>query len=520
MADLAALLVKKDQLIDRIANLTATKDSAQRALSRAESDLQFTRDPAARSSKEQQIQAARATISNTNQQLAPLNSELAQTNQQIQQIQQQQAAAKQSTGQTVKEDQVAQAEGANPAKPPAPELKSTNGRVGPAAAAVPTNAQKFTPGANEDAGTTAPIRKASQTQQTPQSVAAPGGARPGATGPQAANSPGAAAAGDDNPGGTGVRARLNNLFGGSLGKIEARPNVLDQYSSYTYNISLYIMSPADYKRLINSKKRSVAGYQLLMRSGGAPVAGGQLTPIDPQEAQQAADGNSAAITQPNLGRNQFFPLDYYIDNVQLRSIISGKGTRGAHNATELKFTLTEPNGITFLNNLFAATQQYIALQGGNVKQNYAAQNFLMVIRFYGYDENGTLVTANKRAADATGSDVNAIVEKFIPFQFTGIKFRIANKLVEYECSAVCPQNIVATGPARGVIPYNVEITSQTLKELFTGNAKFGSAATSEGRQPVTQVDVAAGSRLPPENRGFLNTNESGAGTDYSLGVGA
>jgi hypothetical protein len=280
------------------------------------------------------------------------------------------------------------------------------------------------------------------------------------------------------------------------------------------------MSPADYKRLINSKKRTVAGYQLLMRSGGAPVAGGQLTPIDPQEAQQAADGNSAAITQPNLGRNQFFPLDYYIDNVQVRSIISGKGTRGAHNVTELKFTLTEPNGITFLDNLFAATQQYIALQGGNVKQNYAAQNFLMVIRFYGYDENGTLVTANKRAADATGSDVNAIVEKFIPFQFTGIKFRIANKLVEYECSAVCPQNLVATGPARGVIPYNVEITSQTLKELFTGNAKFGSAATTEGRQPVTQADVAAGSRLPPENRGFNNTNESGAGTDYSLGVGA
>ena len=520
MADLAALLVKKDQLIDRIANLTAAADNRRRALARAESDLKFTTDPARRGRLDRQISELESDVAAFARDIPGLNQQLTQVNNQINQIQQQQAAAKQSTGQTVREDQVAQNQGANAAKPPAPDLKSTNGRVGPAAAAVPSNAEKFTPGANEDAGTTAPIRKASQTQQTPQSVAAPGGVRPGATGPQAANSPGTAAAGDDNPGGTGVRARLNNLFGGSLGKIEARPNVLDQYSSYTYNISLYIMSPADYKRLINSKKRSVAGYQLLMRSGGAPVAGGQLTPIDPQEAQQAADGNSAAITQPNLGRNQFFPLDYYIDNVQLRSIISGKGTRGAHNATELKFILTEPNGITFLNNLFAATQQYIALQGGNVKQNYAAQNFLMVIRFYGYDENGTLVTANKRGADATGSDVNAIVEKFIPFQFTGIKFRIANKLVEYECSAVCPQNIVATGPARGVIPYNVEITSQTLKELFTGNAKFGSAATTEGRQPVTQADIAAGSRLPPENRGFNNTNESGAGTDYSLGVGA
>ena len=516
MADLAALLVKKDQLIDRIAGLTAAADNRRRALARAESDLKFTTDPARRGRLDRQISELESDVAAFARDIPGLNQQLAQVNNQINQVQQQQAAAKQSTGQTVKEDQVAQAEGANPAKPPAPDLKSTDGRVGPAAAAGPTNAQKYR--VNEDAGTTAPIRKASQTQQTPQSVAAPGGARPGTTGPQAANSPGAAAAGDDNPGGTGVRARLNNLFGGSLGKIEARPNVLDQYSSYTYNISLYIMSPADYKRLINSKKRSVAGYQLLMRSGGAGPAG-TATDIS-QLSRQERDFVTELDSVKGLGRNQFFPLDYYIDNVQLRSIISGKGTRGAHNATELKFTLTEPNGITFLNNLFAATQQYIALQGGNVKQNYAAQNFLMVIRFYGYDENGTLVTANKRGADATGSDVNAIVEKFIPFQFTGIKFRIANKLVEYECSAVCPQNIVATGPARGVIPYNVEITSQTLKELFTGNAKFGSAATSEGRQPVTQADVAAGSRLPPENRGFLNTNESGAGTDYSLGVGA
>ena len=506
MADLAALLVKKDQLIDQIANLTAAVDNRRRALARAESDLKFTTDPGRRGRLEAQISELERDVAAFSGDIPGLNQQLTQVNNQINQVQQQQAAAKQSTGQTVKEDQVALAEGANAAKPPAPDLKSTNGRVGPAAAAVPSNAEKFTPDANEDAGTAAPVRKASQTQQTPQSVAAPGGTRPGTSGPQAANSPGAAAAGDDNPGGTGVRARLNNLFGGANNRIVAQPNVLDQYSSYTYNISLYIMSPADYKKLLRTKKRNAAGFQLLMSSGGAPVAGGTLTAVDPQEAQQAADGNSAAIQQPSLGRNQFFPLDYYIDDVQVKSIISGKGTGGAHNVTELKFKIIEPNGITFLDNLFAATQQYIALQGGNVKQNYAAQNFLMVIRFYGYDENGTLVTANRQGKDAVGSDVNATVEKFIPFQFTAIKFRIANKLVEYDCSAVCPQNIVATGPARGVIPYNVEVTSQTLKELLTGTAKFatGQAANSEGRQTPTQTNPGGRN---PANSGFLDTNE-------------
>jgi len=477
MADLAALLVKKDQLIERITNLTAAVENRRRALARAESDLKFTTDPARRGRLDRQISELESDVAAFARDIPGLNQQLAQVNNQINQIQQQQAAAKQSTGQTVREDQVAQNQGANPAKPTASELKSTNGRVGPAAAAGPTNAEKFTPGANEDTGTAAAKRKASQTQQTPQSVAAPGGARPGASGPQAANTAGAAAAGDDNT--NGVQSTLNRLFSGATKAIVPEPNILDQYASYSYNLSFYMLSRDQYARMMTTKKKNPAGFQLLMQSGGAPVAGGSLRPVDPQELQQAADGVSPEIQQPSLGRNQYFPLDFYIDD--LRFVVLGtKGSGGSYNiAKQVDFKIFEPNGISLIPNLYRATQQMVAMQGLTVdRANYLNQIYLLVIRFYGYDENGTLVQAGKTGQDSLGSDAFAISEKFIPIRLKNIKYKIAGKVTEYEVSAVAAPVDINLG-VRGVIPTNFEIPAATLKDLFSGNEQLTAAA----RQP-------------------------------------
>jgi hypothetical protein len=139
----------------------------------------------------------------------------------------------------------------------------------------------------------------------------------------------------------------------------------------------------------------------------------------------------------------------------------------------MTFKVIEPNGITFLDNLYAATQDYVAKRGGTQRQNYAAQNFLMVIRFYGYDEYGRAITAKGTVRNADGSvGPEAVIEKFIPFQFSAIKFRVANRLTEYECQAAVPQSLINLGQGRGTIPYNVEVTATTLKELLTGNLTF------------------------------------------------
>lgn len=498
MADIAALQVKRNNLIEQISLSEAAKQRAESSAARYQRIAQSSTNPKVRNEYESLAEEALGEAQLQAAKITRLNGELQQVESQIAQAQNQGPQA--SSGQQVKQAQTARDDGASATNPPPPALVNENGRVVAAQDRPATNAQKPTAGA-VDTGTNAATRRQAVTQSTPPVTATPGGARPSTGSPSPAPTPtqqrGAADAGDDS-GNTPVRARLNNLFGGINNRITPRENVLNQYASYTYNIAVYLMNPAQYKTLIRSKKKTVAGYQLLFMSGGAGPSGSvvpanQITAEDPVLAAQERIAN--------LGRNEFFSLDYYIDDVQIKSLISGKATGGAHNVTELKFKVIEPYGLTFLDNLFAATQQFITVSGGDVNKNYAAQNYLMVIRFYGYDDQGNLVQASRSGQDAAGTDVNSVVEKFIPFQFTGIKFRIANKVVEYDCSAVCPQYNVNTGASRGVIPYNIELQSQTLKDLLTGTPKFA-ANNSEGRVAGTTAQPASGTRTPTNTQGL------------------
>lgn len=379
-----------------------------------------------------------------------------------------------SSGEIAQQASAARDDNANESVPPGPPLAvDAQGRViSQPPVTVPSTAEA--PQADATTGTNDAVRPGTVTQsippptsRTPVQPGSPSVNQAGTTTPSGVPGaptpgarPGTVAAGDDQPASNSVRSRIDDIFGGGGARIIPQPNVLSRYASYTYNISIYLMSKQDFASL-QQGNTSLSGFNLLMQSGGIPIN----------------------------ARNQFFPLDYYLDNLNIRSFITGRGTGGAHNSVTLSFTITEPNGITFIPNLIAATQKYVSDQGEGVPLNYAAQNFLMVIRFYGYDSDGNIVNAQGQVQNADSTvGPQSIVEKYIPFQFTNVKFRIANKLTEYECEAVCPQNVVASGGARGVIPYNIELTSTTLKELLTGNLTFGTANQTrggEGRETVT-----------------------------------
>lgn len=400
--------------------------------------------------------------------------------------------ASQSTGVTVREDQVANDEKASVVNPTGPALVFKDGRIQNAADQRPAFAQ------NQNSGLNEPTKTATNTQSTPPATANPGPPPPNAGGPVPGQTAGAAAPGDDNTNRTagstsGVRTRIDELFGlsgGQITQIPTKPNKLSQYASYTYNVSVYLTNKQQYGRLISSKKRSLSGSQLLMRSGGAPVGG--LGNIDPNIN---ADEVAAAVAkaQETAGRNQFFDVDYYLDDIQLESVINGKGTANSHNVVKLNFKVIEPNGISFLTRLSQAVKQFNG--AGTQGQNYASQIYLMVIRFYGYDENGQPIKPNPNEDRTNFTDSNAIVEKFIPFMFTSIKFRIQNRLTEYVCEAVCPQNLQASGQQRGVIPFNTEFTSTGLRDLLIGKqgaATPNQATTTQNNTATTAQQLAAG----------------------------
>lgn len=271
--------------------------------------------------------------------------------------------------------------------------------------------------------------------------------------------------------------RLNSGYNRQSRTLQPQPNVLDNYSSYTYNISLYFLPADDYTRIIETQTQSepqapvLNSANLLMSSGGAP------------------EGN----------RNQRFPLDFYIDNVAIQQLQPGRGSRGANGVVSLNFTITEPNGITFLNNLYVAIDEML---GGSTdpdkKQNYAAQIYLMHIKFYGYDKNGKLEQTAVPKDGTSVTDSRAIVEKFIPFRLVNITYRIANQLVEYAVQAVAVQNDIGTGQGRGAIPYNVELTASTLRQAFSGLATVSAAVQPDtgGRTNSATPGTTAASAPP------------------------
>jgi hypothetical protein len=250
-----------------------------------------------------------------------------------------------------------------------------------------------------------------------------------------------------------TRQSIDNTF--NQGRIIPQPNILDQYGTYTYQASLYLMSPDDYKRLLESNKKIIPGKQLLMQSGGAPIA----------------------------GRNTYFGNDYYIDKIVLRSAITGKGTNAAHNVNEVRITVIEPNGITLIPNLDKAVQEYLG-SAQKKKTNFTAAIYLLVIRFYGYDDAGNLIRGGSpTGVQGTAGTGGAFVEKFYPIAISKIDFKVANKAVEYEISATAVQQFIATGSSRGTIPYNVEMGGITVNDALNGPSIVASPLRTGGFTP-------------------------------------
>jgi len=97
--------------------------------------------------------------------------------------------------------------------------------------------------------------------------------------------------------------------------IQAKLNSLASMATYTYQLSIYLMTPEQFSTMSAEETKSVAGLSLLMQSGGS--GGGGLE----------ADLNGAT-------RNRHFDLDYFIEDFRNGSLMP-RAVRGATNQTRL-----------------------------------------------------------------------------------------------------------------------------------------------------------------------------------------
>ena len=256
-------------------------------------------------------------------------------------------------------------------------------------------------------------------------------------------------------------------------KVTAQPNILDDFYSYTYAASVYLIKPEQYTRLITTTSTKLDGYNLLFQSGGAAInVGGVRSPQSAGDTAGGAPANPSDV--PDGGRSPFFPNDFYIDSITIENQILGKGTGAAHMATSIKFTVIEPQGITLLDRLYEAVANNEPKSNADGKVNYTSALFLMVIRFYGYDQDGNIQLPIKGGlqSDSNTSDPKAAVEKFIPFQLTKVNWSIGSKTVSYDFEAAPVGQIQGGFTSRGTIPYDVQLSDMTVGGLLGADVKY------------------------------------------------
>lgn len=247
---------------------------------------------------------------------------------------------------------------------------------------------------------------------------------------------------------TGTTQAGDSGFSNGYG-IGIRPyNPLSAFSSYTYQLSLYMITPDALDAFNQSGRKDIT---LFSRETAGGTGGAYLI------------AQSGGIANPNA-RAPGFKYDYYIDNLVINSAVAG-GAGGATVNLDLSFNITEAYGFSFVSNLkraktaLEAYSQTINYKGS---ANSSRQFFILGIKFLGYDANGGLIT------NATIPNIpDPTFQRYYDIVFTEIQFKIDGKTTTYNIKAQSLPVQAALGQKRGVIDKGAnQLTGTTVEDII------------------------------------------------------
>jgi hypothetical protein len=268
-------------------------------------------------------------------------------------------------------------------------------------------------------------------------------------------------------------------------------NPLGDFSSVTYKLSLYALSPDDYNTYYtnNDGKWKLTNLNLIAQSGGS------------------SSENNQTIN-PN-----FDGLDFYIDDLEIVTLTNAKESGYAGAQAGFKFKIFEPYGLTFPSRLVKAETeiQKNAKINRDIKNQIQALacHFLLVVRFYGYDVSGNIITSASTGS-ASNIDDTAAFERAFPIMITKFSFKLNNKVTEYDIDAVMAAQQIALGAKRGRTPHEITIKADTV-----GNALDSTKSTVAGISGLVQVlNEAQKNLVTPTKKGDKPSQE--IADEYSI----
>lgn len=239
-----------------------------------------------------------------------------------------------------------------------------------------------------------------------------------------------------------------------------RPNPLGYLSSYAYQLTLYMLTADALNAFRASGRRNI--NDLIIKSGSTNPIGGAYVILQ-----------SGGVNNTVNSRAPEFDLDFYFDNLQIKSLVSTNANRAPTVATTMSFNIIEPYGFSFLSKLQAAStvlEKYSKIPNVKMIKNATRHFFVLGIRFQGYDKHGNLLTG-KETIDGKVLDQNAtnngLFERFYEIIFKKVNFKIDGKATTYNIEAIS-LNSDAQSTKNGMIPTQVTTEAETVDEAIQG----------------------------------------------------
>jgi hypothetical protein len=212
------------------------------------------------------------------------------------------------------------------------------------------------------------------------------------------------------------------------------PNPLLAYPSYTYGLSLALLTVDEYNKIVSDVKNYQSNRVIIASAG--------------------RHNNDEGVSM--FKRAPFFSEDFYFENLNMTTVIGLNDRSRATNAINFTFSIIEPYGVTLLNRILDLSADI-----GSV--NYIAQPYLLQIDFFGINDAGEIIGI---IPDQT---------KRIPIRILKMDIKASAKGAEYQMEA-CPYSHSAYDLSTVTTPANFEITAGTLESFLQSNADENIAA--------------------------------------------
>lgn len=199
-------------------------------------------------------------------------------------------------------------------------------------------------------------------------------------------------------------------------------NPLHNYATYTYGITLYLLTKDDFNKLQEADAKQIPAWK-------------------PSYALISSGGTHQSDRAPA------FKDDFYFDNLKMTTVVGMNSRTRGTNAIEFNFTIIEPYGLTLLDRIID-TSVTIAKS-----KNYQDQPYLLEVNFFGSKDLGDI-----------SAPIPGLTKRF-PIKIIGIKIKTGKTGSEYTVQAV-PYNHSGLSSTINTTPVNLEVVAGTVGEFF------------------------------------------------------